>query len=60
MQDIVGFTKMMAHNEDMTLPTFRSCSEIMENPFQEHGGQIFNTGGDPVLAEVQPVQHVWR
>jgi len=50
MQDIVGSTKMMAHNEDMTLPTFRSCSEIMENPFQEHGGQIFNTGGDPVLA----------
>ena len=55
MQDIVGFTKMMAHNEDMTLPTFRSCSEIMEDPFQEHGGQIFYTGGDPVLAEVQPV-----
>ena len=55
MQDIGGFTKMMAHNEDMTLPTFRSCSEIMEDPFQEHGGQIFYTGGDPVLAEAQPV-----
>ena len=55
MQDIVGSIKMMAHNEVMTLPTFRSCSEIMENPFQEHGGQIFYTGGDPVHAMVQPV-----
>ena len=58
MKDIVGFTKMMAHNEDMTLPTFRSCREIMDNLFQEHGGRIFNTGGDPVLVEFQLVQQV--
>ena len=54
MKDIVGFTRMMAHSEAITLPTFRSCREIMDNLFQEHGGRIFNTGEDPVLAEFQP------
>ena len=59
MKDIVGFTRMMAHSEATTLPTFRSCREIMDNLFQEHGGRIFDMGGDPVLAEFQPVQQVW-
>ena len=58
MKDIVGFTRMIAHSEAITLPTFRSCREIMDNLFQEHGGRIFNMGGDPVLAEFQPVQKV--
>ncbi len=51
--DVVGFTKMMAHNEDLTLRTLRSCREIMDNLFQEYGGRIFNTAGDFVLAEFQ-------
>ena len=51
--DVVGFTKMMAHNEDLTLRTLRSCREILDNLFQEHGGRIFNTAGDSVLAEFQ-------
>ena len=54
MKDIVGFTIMMAYSEDITLPTFRSCREIMDNLFQEHGGRIFNMGEDPVLAGFQP------
>ena len=58
MKDIVGFTRMMAHSEAIRLPTFRSCREIMDNLFQEHGGRIFNTGGDPVLAEFQSVPQV--
>ena len=58
MKDIVGFTRMMAHSEAITLPTFRSCREIMDNLFQVNGEWIFNTGGDPVLAEFQPVQQV--
>jgi len=31
----------------------------MDNLFQEHGGRIFNTGEDPVLAGFQPAQQVW-
>jgi hypothetical protein len=59
MKDFVGFTRKMAHSEAIRLPTFRSCREIMDNLFQEHGGRIFNTGEDPVLAGFQPAQQVW-
>ena len=59
MKDILGFTRIMAHNEAIRLPMFRSRREIMDNLFQEHGGRIFNTGEDPVLAGFQPAQQVW-
>ena len=58
MKDIVGFTRKMAHSEAIRLPTFRSCREIMDNLFQEHGGLIFNTGEDPVLAGFQPAKQI--
>ena len=48
--DVVGFSKMMEANEDETLRSFRACLDIMENLFAEHGGRIFNTAGDAVLA----------
>jgi len=51
--DVVGFSKMMEANEDETLRSFRACLDIMENLFAEHGGRIFNTAGDAVLAEFQ-------
>ncbi len=51
--DVVGFSKMMERNEDDTLRSFRVCVEILENLFAEHGGRIFNTAGDSVLAEFQ-------
>jgi len=51
--DVVGFSKMMETNEDETLRSFRACQDIMENLFAEHGGRIFNTAGDAVLAEFQ-------
>ena len=51
--DVVGFSKMMEKNEDETLRSFRSCREILDNLFEEHGGRIFNTAGDSVLAEFQ-------
>ena len=51
--DVVGFSKMMEKNEDETLRSFRSCRDILDNLFEEHGGRIFNTAGDSVLAEFQ-------
>ena len=51
--DAVGFSKMMAKNEDQTLKSLRLCREILDNLFEEHGGRIFNTAGDSVLAEFQ-------
>lgn len=51
--DVVGFSKSMEKNEDQTLRSFRSCKEILENLFEEHGGRIFNEAGDSILAEFQ-------
>ena len=51
--DVVGFSKSMERNEDETLRSFRSCRDILDNLFEEHGGRIFNTAGDSVLAEFQ-------
>jgi adenylate cyclase len=51
--DVVGFSKLMEKNEDATLKSLRSCRDILDNLFQEHGGRIFNTAGDSVLAEFQ-------
>ena len=51
--DVVGFSKLMESNEDATLQSFRACKEILDKLFEEHGGRIFNTAGDSVLAEFQ-------
>lgn len=51
--DVVGFSKLMEVNEDQTLQSFRACREILDKLFVEHGGRIFNTAGDSVLAEFQ-------
>jgi len=51
--DVVGFSKLMEANEDLTLKNFRVCKEILDKLFSEHGGRIFNTAGDSVLAEFQ-------
>ena len=51
--DVVGFSKSMETNENQTLRSFRSCKEILENLFKEHGGRIFNEAGDSILAEFQ-------
>jgi len=51
--DVVGFSKLMEKNENATLKSLRSCRDILDNLFQEHGGRIFNTAGDSTLAEFQ-------
>ena len=49
--DVVGYSKHMEQDEDETLKSFRACKKILEKLFEEHGGTIFNTAGDSVLAE---------
>ena len=49
--DVVGYSKQMEKDEDETLKSFRACKKILEKLFDEHGGRIFNTAGDSVLAE---------
>ena len=49
--DVVGYSKHMKKDEDSTLKSFKACKEILEKLFKEHGGNIFNTAGDSILAE---------
>ena len=51
--DVVGFSKLMEINEDETLKSFRACRNLLDKLFTEHGGRVFNTAGDSVLAEFQ-------
>ena len=57
--DVVGFSKMMAADEDQTLRTLNSRREFIDASITDHGGSIFNTAGDSVLAEFSsPVRAV--
>ena len=38
-------------NKDNTLKSFKSCKKILDRLFEAHGGLIFNTAGDSILAE---------
>ena len=53
VSDVVGFSTLMKTNEIATLKSLRACVKILENLLEEHGGRIFNTAGDSVLAEFQ-------
>ncbi len=57
--DVVGFSKMMATDEDQTLKVLNSRREFIDACIKDHGGSIFNTAGDSVLAEFSsPVRAV--
>jgi class 3 adenylate cyclase len=41
----------MEADEEGTLVSLKACREIIDNLIEEHGGRIFHTAGDSVLAE---------
>lgn len=49
--DVVGFSRMMAEDEEGTVRTLKSYREIVDGLIERHEGRIFNTAGDAVLAE---------
>ena len=49
--DVVGYSSAMELDEFQTLKNLRACRNILEDLFQQHGGHVFNTAGDSVLAE---------
>ena len=50
--DVVGFSKMMADDEERTLSILTKRRELVDGVIKEYGGRIFNTAGDSVLAEL--------
>lgn len=57
--DCVEFSKHMLDDEDQTLESLKSCRSIIDGYIEDHGGRIFHTAGDSVLAEFKsPIEAV--
>lgn len=49
--DAVGYSHLMATHEEATLAVLKTYREIIVSLVTKHGGRVFNTAGDAVLAE---------
>ncbi len=53
--DVEGYSRMMETDEEGTLATLSAHRSITDELIAQHGGRIFNTAGDSVLAEFASV-----
>ena len=53
--DCVAFSKLMDKNEELTLRNIKICRGLIDPVINEHGGRIFHTAGDSVIAEFSSV-----
>ena len=59
--DVVGYSRMVAADEPGTLARLREVrSEVVDPNIAEHGGRIFKTTGDGLLAEFPSAVHALR
>lgn len=58
--DVVGYSKLMAQDEEATVRMLRSHRAIIDKLIARHEGRIFNTAGDAVLAEFGSVVEAVR
>ena len=49
--DVVGYSDAMELDEIQTLKNLKMSRKILDDLFSKHGGRVFNTAGDSVLAE---------
>lgn len=49
--DVVGYSKLMASNEKLTLFRLKETRKITDKIIQELDGRIFSTAGDSIMAE---------
>ncbi|MEE8351374.1 MAG: adenylate/guanylate cyclase domain-containing protein [Rhodospirillales bacterium] len=49
--DVVGYSNMMATDEESTLRTLRTYRRIFNDLIDKHHGRVFNTAGDAIFAE---------
>lgn len=53
--DVYQFSALMGVDEVGTLASLRACREIIDGLVAEHGGRVFGSAGDSVLAEFASV-----
>jgi len=51
--DVVGYSKMMAANEEATLKTLQTYRAVINELVEKHDGRVFSTAGDAFLAEFE-------
>jgi len=51
--DVVGYSRLVAADEDGALASLTSCRSIIRDAVGEHDGRVFGAAGDSVLAEFQ-------
>ena len=49
--DLVGFSKMMARDEEKTLRMLKQRRHVIDGLIAEYGGEVFGSAGDSVIAE---------
>ena len=49
--DVVGFSKMMATDEQKTLEVLQQRREVIDGLIEDHSGRVFGSAGDSVIAE---------
>jgi class 3 adenylate cyclase len=49
--DIVGFSRLIAEDEDGTLRQLAAYRNVLDDFVAHHGGRVFNTAGDSVMCE---------
>ena len=57
--DVVGYSKLMAENEKLTLFRLKETRKVTDPIIKNLGGRIFSTAGDSIMAEfASPVDAV--
>ena len=49
--DVVGYSWLMGKDEEATLATLKAHREVIDRLIADHGGRIFGSAGDSVIAE---------
>jgi class 3 adenylate cyclase len=49
--DMVGFSRLIAEDEDGTLRQLTACRSVLDDFIAHYGGRIFNTAGDSIMCE---------
>jgi adenylate cyclase len=49
--DVVGFSRLIAEDEDGTLRQLTACRNVLDDFIAHYGGRIFNTAGDSIMCE---------
>ncbi|MDH3917291.1 MAG: adenylate/guanylate cyclase domain-containing protein, partial [Rhodospirillales bacterium] len=57
--DVAGYSRLMEADEEATVRALGACREVVDRLVAEHGGRVFGSAGDSVVAEFpSPVEAV--